>query len=75
MAIIGAWTFMHTGSILAAGVAGVIAGWVQEMVGARMFYNHGSSHIDPPATAIMVCTWLVNIIMKPEFLNMASLFK
>jgi peptidoglycan biosynthesis protein MviN/MurJ (putative lipid II flippase) len=74
MAIIGAWTFMYTGSILAAGIAGVIAGIVQE-VSARLFYNHGTTHIDPPAVAIAICTLLVNLLMKPEFLNMAALFK
>lgn len=74
MAIIGAWTFMYTGSILAAGIAGVIAGIVQE-VSARLFYNHGTTHIDPPSVAIAICTLLVNLLMKPEFLNMAALFK
>lgn len=72
--IMGAWAFMHTGSILAAAIAGVIAGIVQEFC-ARVFYNHGSTHIDPPAVAIMICTFLINIIMKPEFLNVAALFK
>ncbi len=71
--IIGAWVFMYTGSILAAGIAGLIAGVVQE-ISARVIYNHGTAHIDPPATAIMICTFLVNIIMKPEFLNLAALF-
>ncbi|WP_225073632.1 hypothetical protein [Desulfuromonas sp. CSMB_57] len=72
--IIGAWVFLYTGSILAAGIAGIFAGIVQEY-SARVFYNHGSSHIDPPALSIGICTFLVNIIMKPEFLNMAALFQ
>jgi hypothetical protein len=74
MAIIGAWAFMHTGSILLGGIAGVVAGIVQEG-SARLFYNHGSSHIDPPAVGIAICTLLVNLLMKPEFLNLAALFK
>lgn len=74
MAIIAGWAFMHTGSILVGGIAAVIAGMVQEL-SARLFYNHGTSHIDPPAVAIAICTLLINIIMKPEFLNLAALFK
>lgn len=72
--IMGAWAFMYTGSILAAAIAGVVAGIVQEL-SARVFYNHGSTHIDPPAVSIMICTFLMSIIMKPEFLNVAALFK
>ncbi len=72
--IIGAWAFMYTGSILAAAVAGMIAGIVQEL-SARVFYNHGSTHIDPPAVGIMICTFLMSFLMKPEFLNLAALFK
>jgi hypothetical protein len=74
MAIIGAWAFMHTGSILLGGIVAVIAGMVQE-ASARLFYNHGSSHIDPPSVGIMICTLLINLAMKPEFLNLAALFK
>ncbi len=73
MAIIAAWTFMHTGSILAGGIAAIIAGMVQEL-SARLFYNHASTHVDPPAMAIAICTLLVNLLMKPEFLNLAALF-
>jgi hypothetical protein len=65
MAIIAAWTFMHTGSILAGGIAAIIAGMVQEL-SARLFYNHASTHVDPPAMAIAICTLLVNLLMKPE---------
>lgn len=72
--IMAAWAFMYTGSILVAAIVAVLAGMVQELC-ARVFYNHGSTHIDPPAVAIMICTFLINIIMKPEFLNVAALFK
>ncbi len=72
--IIGAWGYMHTGSILVAAIAGVVAGIIQEL-SARVFYNHGSTHIDPPAVGILISTFLINIIMKPEFLNVAALFK
>jgi hypothetical protein len=73
MAIIAAWTFMYTGSILAGGIAAIIAGMVQEL-SARLFYNHASTHVDPPSMAIAICTLLVNLLMKPEFLNLAALF-
>lgn len=72
--IIAAWGYMHTGSILVAAIAGVVAGIIQEL-SARAFYNHGSTHIDPPAVGILISTFLINIIMKPEFLNVAALFK
>jgi hypothetical protein len=65
--------FMYTGSILAGGIAAIIAGMVQEL-SARLFYNHASTHVDPPSMAIAICTLLVNLLMKPEFLNLAALF-
>jgi len=73
-AIISALTFLMTGSVPVAVFAGVLAAIVQEFM-ARLFYNHGSTHIDPPATAILFCTLIVNLLFKPEFLNLAHFFK
>jgi hypothetical protein len=73
-AIISALTFLMTGSLVAGVVAGVLSAIVQEVM-ARLVYNHGSTHIDPPATAILFCTLCVNLLFKPEFLNLAYLFK
>lgn len=61
-AIWGALTAMHTGNLLLAGIAGIAAGFVQELM-ARMLYNHGSSHIDPPAAAIAIGSLLLNLIL------------
>lgn len=62
-AILSALAFLHFGSIVAAAVAGVGAGFLQELM-ARMFYNHGSDHIDPPATAIAFGTLILNVVHK-----------
>lgn len=73
-AIISALTFLMTGSVVAGVIAGVLAAIVQEFV-ARLFYNHGSTHIDPPATAILFCTLCINLLFKPEFMNLAQYLK
>ncbi|MBI5444770.1 MAG: hypothetical protein HY900_26590 [Deltaproteobacteria bacterium] len=62
-AILSALAFLHFGSLLASAVVGVGAGFLQELM-ARMFYNHGSDHIDPPATAIALGTFLLNVAHK-----------
>jgi hypothetical protein len=61
IALCGSLTLMHTGNLLFAGIAGLLAALIQELM-ARMFYNHGSSHIDPPATAILVGTLILNCL-------------
>ncbi len=61
MAIFGSLTALHTGSIVLAGIAGILGALIQELL-ARMFYNHGSTHIDPPAFAIFVGTMVLNLI-------------
>jgi hypothetical protein len=59
-AILAALAYMHFGSLLVAGIVGLTAGLLQELL-ARMFWNHGSTHIDPPAFGIAVGTLLLNL--------------
>ena len=59
MAILSALTYLHFGSLLLAGLVGIAAAFLQELM-ARMFWNHGSDHIDPPALAIALGTFLLN---------------
>lgn len=73
-AIIGALAFLMSGVPFVGIVAAVISAVVQEFM-ARLIYNHGSNHIDPPATAILFCTLVINLLFKPEFMNLAQLFK
>ena len=51
------------GNILIAGIVGILATFLQDLM-ARMFWNHGSNHVDPPATAIAVGTLILNVIHK-----------
>ncbi|MGA2935945.1 MAG: hypothetical protein ABSF52_02445 [Syntrophobacteraceae bacterium] len=60
-AIIAALAYMHFGSVAAGVVAGIGASFLQELL-ARMFYNHGSTHIDPPGCTIALGTFIVNVI-------------
>ncbi len=60
-AILAALSYMLFGNIILAGLVGALAALLQELM-ARMFWNHGSNHIDPPATAIAVGTLLLNLI-------------
>ena len=60
-AILSAMAYLYFGNILIAGLVGVCAALLQELM-ARMFWNHGSNHIDPPAAAIAVGTLMLNII-------------
>lgn len=60
-AILGALSYLLFGSMLVAGIVGILAGVLQEIM-ARMFWNHGSNHVDPPACAIAVGTLMLNSI-------------
>lgn len=73
-AILAALAFLMTGSPIVGVVAGVLGAILQEFC-ARLFYNHASTHIDPPATAICFGTLIINLLFKPEFLNLAQYFK
>ncbi len=59
-AILSALAFLLFNSLILAAIVGVLAGLLQELV-ARMIWNHGSTHIDPPAGAIAVGTLILNL--------------
>lgn len=62
-AILAALAFLFWGSIFISAIVGALAAFLQELM-ARMFYNHGSNHVDPPAVAIAVGTFVLNVINK-----------
>lgn len=62
ISLLGAFAYLQTGSVIAAGIAGVFTAFLQELM-ARMFYNHGSNHIDPPAMAAVVGTLILNLVL------------
>ncbi|MDD2542711.1 MAG: hypothetical protein PHH28_16955 [Desulfuromonadaceae bacterium] len=74
IAYCAALAFLFTGSLLVAAIAGVFAAFLQELC-ARMFYNHGNNHFDPPAVTVMFGSFILAMLFKPEFLNLASIFK
>ncbi len=61
MAILSALAYLHFGSLLVAGLVGIAAAFLQELC-ARMFWNHASDHLDPPAAAIALGTFILNTI-------------
>ncbi len=73
IAIMGAWGYLQTQSLVVAMVFGVCAAFIQELT-ARMFYNHGSNHLDPPAAGIALSTLLMQLAFKPEYLNFSQYF-
>jgi hypothetical protein len=54
-------TLGGNGAILLGALVGVLFTLLQELM-ARLFYNHGSNHIDPPACAIAAGTLVLNSI-------------
>jgi len=60
-AILAALAYLHFGSIAMAGLVAILATLLQELM-ARMFWNHGSNHVDPPACAIAVGTFVLNCL-------------
>jgi len=59
--ILAALAFLTFDSIIAAGIVGVLAALLQEFM-ARLFWNHGGNHIDPPACAIAVGTFILGLV-------------
>lgn len=53
----GTWTAAAV-AIVVAGLFGILAGWVCEFF-ARLWYDRGTTHIDPPASAI----WVMNTVV------------
>lgn len=63
IAILSALAALLFGNIIVAGVVGIVAGYLGDVM-ARMFYNHGTNHVDPPACAITFGTFVLNAIGK-----------
>ena len=74
IAYCAALAFLFTGSLVIAGIAGILSAFLQEL-SALMFYNHGNNHFDPPAVTVMFGSFILAMLFKPEFLNLASYFK
>lgn len=49
------------GALIIGALFGVVAAFLGEL-GARVFYNRGTTHIDPPAISIMLSTTLIWIL-------------
>ena len=49
------------GGMLIGAVAGMLSAWFAELF-ARLWHDHGNTHIDPPAAAIWPMTLIVNLI-------------
>lgn len=66
MSLAGALMYLQTAPIYGAnvaimfGVLGGIMGMAAQELGARLFWNHGSNHVDPPAFSIAVTTIVIN---------------
>jgi len=61
--ILAALSFLLFGSIIVAGIVGILSMFLQDYM-ARLSWNHGSNHIDPPAFAIAVGTFILNAVHK-----------
>jgi hypothetical protein len=62
IALMGALSYLRFDSLLIAGIVGILAAFLQELM-ARLFWNHGSNHIDPPAAMAAVGTLVINLIL------------
>jgi hypothetical protein len=49
------------GAMLIGAIAGMVSAWAGELF-ARLWHDHGNTHIDPPAAAIWIMTLLVNAL-------------
>lgn len=61
LALPPALAFLFSGSLLIAGIVGILNALLQELL-TRLFYNHGSNHIDPPANTIAWSTLFLGLI-------------
>ncbi|MDR0356381.1 MAG: hypothetical protein LBJ64_11720 [Deltaproteobacteria bacterium] len=73
MALLGALTYLYTGSLIGAVIGGIFGAFLQELC-ARLFVNHASDHLDPPAAGIAFGTLILNVIFKPGLLGLSALF-
>ncbi len=60
-AILSALAYLYFGSIGVVVVVAILATLLQEFM-ARVFWYHGSNHIDPPACCIALGTFILNCI-------------
>ncbi len=60
-AILSAMAYLYFGSIGVVFVVAILTTLVQEFM-ARVFWYHGSNHIDPPACCIALGTFILNCI-------------
>lgn len=60
-AILSAIAFVKFGNLGAAVAAAIMGALLQEL-GARLFWNHGNNHIDPPAVGIAAGTCILSIL-------------
>lgn len=61
-----------SGSIVWAVVVGIVSAFAGELF-ARLFLDHGDTHIDPPACAIALMTFVVNLLTFLGFWALAPL--
>lgn len=68
ISLVGALMFLHTEPIFGKdiailfGILGGIMGMAVQEFGARVFWNHGGNHVDPPAFSIAINTLFINIL-------------
>lgn len=63
IALLSSLAMLLFGSVIVAGIVGMLAALLGELM-ARLFWNHGTNHIDPPACSIAFGTFLLNIVNK-----------
>lgn len=73
IAILGALSYLYTGSLAGAVIGGILGAFLQELC-ARLFINHASDHLDPPATAIAIGSFMLNLLFKPDWLGLSAAF-
>jgi hypothetical protein len=61
IAVLGAAAALSAGSIPAGIIGGIFGAFLQELM-ARLFINHGSDHLDPPALTIAVGIFLYSFV-------------
>ncbi len=66
MAAVQFFAVTHSGvaSLLIGTAFGVVAGFVGELA-ARVFYNQGDTHVDPPAIAIFIMNTVIWVSLIP----------
>jgi len=63
IALPAALAAMATGSIIVGGIFGILGAFLGEFY-ARLFYDWGDTHIDPPAATIATLTTIVMLFLQ-----------